>query len=60
MSEEPKNADIAVSSQPLVELRKAMRVIGSEVKTTLVADINLAIAPGEFVAVTGQSGSGKS
>lgn len=46
--------------QPLIEVRNAARVIGVEVKTTLVADMNVAIMPGEFVSITGPSGSGKS
>lgn len=45
---------------PLIEVRDGARVIGDEIKTTLVSDINIAIQPGEFVSITGPSGSGKS
>lgn len=34
--------------------------IGSEVATTAINQLNVAIQPGEFIAVTGASGSGKS
>ena len=44
----------------LLEARQAVRVIGGEVPTTLVAGIDLAVQPSEFVAITGPSGSGKS
>ncbi len=47
-------------SVPLIEVRKASRILGGEVPTTLVADIDLVVAPGEFAAVIGPSGSGKS
>ncbi|WP_315779502.1 MULTISPECIES: ABC transporter ATP-binding protein [unclassified Bradyrhizobium] len=36
------------------------KVLPGEVPVTLVADIDLAIAPREFIAITGPSGSGKS
>jgi lipoprotein-releasing system ATP-binding protein len=45
---------------PLIETRGATRVIDGDVPTTLVAGIDFAVQPGEFVAVTGPSGSGKS
>ncbi|MEZ5854344.1 MAG: ABC transporter ATP-binding protein [Hyphomicrobiaceae bacterium] len=50
----------AVDARPLLELRKVTKTIGDGVLTTLVADIDLVIRSGEFVAVTGPSGSGKS
>ena len=48
------------SGRPLIELRCVTKVIGDGVPTTLVRDIDLVIRSGEFVAVTGPSGSGKS
>ncbi len=51
--------DIA-TSRPLLELRGVTKTIGDGVATTLVRNIDLVIRSGEFVAVTGPSGSGKS
>jgi lipoprotein-releasing system ATP-binding protein len=45
---------------PLIALRHVTKTIGDGIETTLVRDIDLAIEQGEFVAVTGPSGSGKS
>jgi lipoprotein-releasing system ATP-binding protein len=44
----------------LIELKHVTRTIGDGVLTTLVADIDLRVEPGEFVSITGPSGSGKS
>ena len=45
---------------PLIEARHAGRILYGEITTTLVSDITLRVMPGEFVAITGPSGSGKS
>ncbi|MGE7470048.1 ABC transporter ATP-binding protein [Bosea sp. NPDC003192] len=44
----------------LIETRALTRVLPAAVPVTLVEDISLAIGAGEFVAITGPSGSGKS
>jgi lipoprotein-releasing system ATP-binding protein len=47
-------------ARPLLELKGVTKTIGDGVTTTLVRDIDLVVRAGEFVAVTGPSGSGKS
>lgn len=45
---------------PLVEARGVTRVLPATVPVTLVRDIDLVVQKGEFLSVTGPSGSGKS
>jgi lipoprotein-releasing system ATP-binding protein len=45
---------------PIVAARGVTRVLGGAVPATLVRDVDMEVAAGEFVAVTGPSGSGKS
>ncbi|MDZ3837525.1 MAG: ABC transporter ATP-binding protein [Rhodospirillales bacterium] len=45
---------------PAIVAQRVSRVLSGAVATTLVEDVDLAIAAGEFVAITGPSGSGKS
>ena len=45
---------------PLIEARKVSRILPGIVPTTLVRNIDLKIHAGEFAAITGPSGSGKS
>lgn len=48
-------------SQPAIELKNVTRILENEVvPVTLVKDINCSINSGEFISVTGPSGSGKS
>lgn len=44
----------------LIEAAALTRVLPAIVPVTLVRDINLAVGAGEFIAITGPSGSGKS
>jgi lipoprotein-releasing system ATP-binding protein len=48
------------AGHPLIQLNQVTRMIGDGVITTLVKDIDLVIRGGEFAAITGPSGSGKS
>lgn len=51
----------AADTQPLVELRRVTKVYGrGQSEVAALAGIDLEIVPGEFVAVMGASGSGKS
>ncbi|MFN3867523.1 MAG: ABC transporter ATP-binding protein [Hyphomicrobiaceae bacterium] len=48
------------AAEMLIELRGVTKVIGDGVETTLVRDVDLVVKRGEFIAVIGPSGSGKS
>lgn len=45
---------------PVIELKGVTRILQEAVPVTLVRDIDLVVRRGEFVSVTGPSGSGKS
>lgn len=45
---------------PLLEARRLTRILPSLVPVTLVKDIDMSVGAGEFLAITGPSGSGKS
>ena len=45
---------------PVIETKNATRTLPGEVPVTLIAGVDLAVQPGEFLAITGPSGSGKS
>ncbi len=45
---------------PLLETHCVTRILPGPLPVTLVRDINLTVQPGEFIAITGPSGSGKS
>jgi len=49
-----------VSATPALEARQLVRDLGDEVKTRILHGLDLTIASGELVSVTGPSGSGKS
>jgi len=49
-----------MAGAPVIEARAVTRVLAGERPVTLVQDISMTAEPGEFVAVTGPSGSGKS
>ena len=53
-------AEAAAPQAALIEARGVTRVLAETVPVTLVRDIDMAIGPGDFIAVTGPSGSGKS
>jgi lipoprotein-releasing system ATP-binding protein len=46
--------------RPVIEVRGVTKIIEEEIAATLVSDIDLTINRGEFVSITGPSGSGKS
>lgn len=49
-----------MAGNALIEVRDVSRVLPGPVPVTLVRDINLAVRQGEFIAIVGPSGSGKS
>ena len=44
----------------VIETKNVTRTLPGEVPVTLIAGVDLAVQPGEFLAITGPSGSGKS
>jgi lipoprotein-releasing system ATP-binding protein len=56
----PATATTNDGRQPAIEARNVTRILAETVPVTLVKDIDLTIFPGDFMAITGPSGSGKS
>jgi lipoprotein-releasing system ATP-binding protein len=51
---------VTAPARPILAARKLNRVLSGTVPVTLVRDADLSVSAGEFVAITGPSGSGKS
>lgn len=45
---------------PLLDAKKLQRVLPGEVPVTLIKDVSLSVEEGDFISITGPSGSGKS
>ena len=56
----PTGGEGSERSSPILAAENLGRILSGEVPVTLVQDVTLAIARGEFVAIMGPSGSGKS
>ena len=52
--------DSTPGAAPVLSCRSLTRTLGDVVKQTILNDVNLDVARGDFVALTGASGSGKS
>ena len=53
-------ANASTAAEPVLEARGLVRTLGEAVQQTVLHGLDLAVFPGEFLALTGPSGSGKS